>query len=285
VSAMKVASNTYLPNLVVNVSSYFILDAPIDQPLNYNINLVANCTNVSIVRLLYLPGLNVLVDEGVFNSYLSAGFSGSMTELCSLNLQSYFQLANQPGTQDPELLVLVITIASPVSLYLTYSYSTTSSSNLFMILGYVAGGLLIAISIIFIALLYRKRRREGEEGGQENPEPKQIDISHFDEVMPATVITVNLKKEMQVCSVCLQEYDFESIVRKSICGHVFHRECLDEWCLKNLSCPMCRTDLSHINILKLRIESAKNDTTDWVMNTIDQEDVAESAIREPLVER
>lgn len=61
-TAVNVASNSYLPNLVVNVSSYFILEAPINEPLNYNINLVANCTNVSIVSMLYLPGLNVVVD-------------------------------------------------------------------------------------------------------------------------------------------------------------------------------------------------------------------------------
>jgi len=45
---------------------------------------------------------------------------------------------------------------------------------------------------------------------------------------------------------------------------------------------MCRTELSHVNILRLRVEGIKKDNdTSWVMNTIDLEEEG-SEIRQPL---
>lgn len=70
-------------------------------------------------------------------------------------------LANVTGSQ-PQRLILMINISNPAlvpSLYFSYSYTVqASSSSIFLILGYVAGGLLVATSILFIVLIYRKRR-------------------------------------------------------------------------------------------------------------------------------
>lgn len=70
-------------------------------------------------------------------------------------------LANVTGSQ-PEKLILLINISNPSlvpSLYFSYSYTVQSNgSSIFLILGYVAGGLLVATSILFIVLIYRKRR-------------------------------------------------------------------------------------------------------------------------------
>jgi hypothetical protein len=91
--------------------------------------------------------------------------------------------------------------------------------------------------------------------------------------MPALPITVDARRDVQACSVCLQEFDLDVVVRRTVCQHVFHKDCLDEWCLKNLTCPMCRSDLSHINILKLRVENARNQhTSNWVVNTLNDQD-------------
>lgn len=62
----------------------------------------------------------------------------------------------------PEKLILFVNISNPSlapSLYFSYSYTVqVSGSSIFLILGYVAGGLLVATSILFIVLIYRKRR-------------------------------------------------------------------------------------------------------------------------------
>lgn len=50
----------------------------------------------------------------------------------------------------------------------------------------------------------------------------------------------------------------ECLVRKTICGHIFHQECLDKWCSSKMSCPICRTSLE-IDGMN-RIERLLNDS-------------------------
>ncbi len=68
-------------------------------------------------------------------------------------------------------------------------------------------------------------------------------------MMPTSTISVKDKQDGKACSVCLLEFDLTSVVRKTPCDHIFHVECIDRWCLKNLSCPLCRTELNPSNII------------------------------------
>jgi hypothetical protein len=44
--------------------------------------------------------------------------------------------------------------------------------------------------------------------------------------------------------VCLIEFEMEDLVRKTICDHLFHKECLEQWLKKHENCPICRKNLS-----------------------------------------
>lgn len=33
-----------------------------------------------------------------------------------------------------------------------------------------------------------------------------------------------------------------SIITKGICGHYFHKECIDPWIIKNNRCPICSSE-------------------------------------------
>lgn len=49
-----------------------------------------------------------------------------------------------------------------------------------------------------------------------------------------------VKVPLQVCSVCLNDILMDNFVRLTICKHLFHADCIDSWCKKNNSCPICR---------------------------------------------
>ncbi|XP_021906063.1 NEP1-interacting protein 2-like isoform X2 [Carica papaya] len=52
---------------------------------------------------------------------------------------------------------------------------------------------------------------------------------------------IDLCHELFGCSICLQEVKDGEMGRKlPQCGHLFHITCIDEWLVRQGSCPMCR---------------------------------------------
>ncbi|CAN1339728.1 NEP1-interacting protein 1 [Linum perenne] len=50
------------------------------------------------------------------------------------------------------------------------------------------------------------------------------------------------------CSICLQDFEQGELMRQvPSCGHYFHSDCLDNWLIRNASCPMCRTYVCNDN--------------------------------------
>ena len=51
------------------------------------------------------------------------------------------------------------------------------------------------------------------------------------------------------CSICMIEFsetDGKQVAELS-CEHIFHEECLQQWVLKNDSCPICRRSIIEEN--------------------------------------
>ena len=47
-----------------------------------------------------------------------------------------------------------------------------------------------------------------------------------------------------VCSICLDEFKEDDILKKLNCEHIFHKDCLEPWLNNNnRNCPLCRTDI------------------------------------------
>lgn len=46
--------------------------------------------------------------------------------------------------------------------------------------------------------------------------------------------------ENNVCSICLLEFGEGHEVRDLPCKHFFHKECVDDWLLAEITCPLCR---------------------------------------------
>lgn len=48
--------------------------------------------------------------------------------------------------------------------------------------------------------------------------------------------------ECDTCSICLEQFEPDTNVKKLPCGHVFHPICVDIWFEVSSRCPLCRSD-------------------------------------------
>ncbi|ETV85181.1 hypothetical protein, variant 3 [Aphanomyces astaci] len=48
----------------------------------------------------------------------------------------------------------------------------------------------------------------------------------------------------EICPICLVEFEAQERLRQLPCQHHFHVACIDEWLQRNLTCPMCKRDLT-----------------------------------------
>jgi hypothetical protein len=49
------------------------------------------------------------------------------------------------------------------------------------------------------------------------------------------------KTKFDTCSICFDDFKEENIVRQIKCNHLFHKDCIDPWLLKeSYQCPVCR---------------------------------------------
>lgn len=44
------------------------------------------------------------------------------------------------------------------------------------------------------------------------------------------------------CSICFEKMNTIRYIRKTICGHMFCSECIQEWLHKKKSCPLCNRE-------------------------------------------
>lgn len=57
----------------------------------------------------------------------------------------------------------------------------------------------------------------------------------------ARYLAIENKYSVDVCPICLEDFDEESYCRVLQCSHVFHYECVNEWLSSvAISCPLCQ---------------------------------------------
>lgn len=85
---------------------------------------------------------------------------------------------------------------------------------------------IILVSYLFITLL-RERLKQYKKN-------KTLPISKY--IVNDTTDT---------CSICLDDFKQDEIIRTTPCKHVYHKECLDKWTLnkKETKCPNCNQEL------------------------------------------
>jgi hypothetical protein len=102
-------------------------------------------------------------------------------------------------------------------------------------------------SALLICLTFTVCRRVFVRRGQRfvyQPAVAVRDISAFDAFMPAVFYQADpdLREEDKECMICLLSVE-HTLARTTPCHHLFHKDCIDEWGRKSLTCPTCRTPL------------------------------------------
>jgi len=47
------------------------------------------------------------------------------------------------------------------------------------------------------------------------------------------------------CSICLNDFDQGDTIRRlRVCGHAFHKSCIDLWLLRRADCPLCKRNVA-----------------------------------------
>lgn len=59
------------------------------------------------------------------------------------------------------------------------------------------------------------------------------------------IIKWNNYVETSSCTICLEDYDTNEEIVKTLCNHYFHKKCIVDWCIMNNSCPICRKVILH----------------------------------------
>lgn len=49
------------------------------------------------------------------------------------------------------------------------------------------------------------------------------------------------------CTICLSNYNDNEQIRIIMCGHYYHKQCIDEWFKSEFICPNCRYDIKENN--------------------------------------
>ncbi|KAJ0728573.1 putative transcription factor C2H2 family [Helianthus annuus] len=48
------------------------------------------------------------------------------------------------------------------------------------------------------------------------------------------------KEEVDICAICLQEFEMGETYMAFECKHGYHQECIEKWLQKKKNCPVCR---------------------------------------------
>jgi hypothetical protein len=80
-----------------------------------------------------------------------------------------------------------------------------------------------------------------EEGGGDLVNAGIVDPENTIAIDSSNEIDIeNLDVPDNTCSICLCELEEGDWVGDIPCGHLFHKDCLKEWLVKNNHCPICR---------------------------------------------
>ena len=150
------------------------------------------------------------------------------------------------------LLILLYTIGSItiVSIFIAKFILNLKNKNML----YISSILFVIQQLLYTAIIfYNMKTTENENEQKENDD--NLNTMETTKTIETMEIKENENEQKEndekiECSICYEGiYLEEKKFVKTNCGHIYHKKCLYNWLnRKNKICPLCRGDLTYLNI-------------------------------------
>eukprot|EP01122_Echinamoeba_exundans_P003349 TRINITY_DN13465_c0_g1_i1.p1 TRINITY_DN13465_c0_g1~~TRINITY_DN13465_c0_g1_i1.p1 ORF type:complete len:331 (-),score=56.62 TRINITY_DN13465_c0_g1_i1:39-1031(-) len=132
------------------------------------------------------------------------------------------------------------------------------ATELFLELGVIC--LIVFLFIVSATILGITYWRRPELFRPPNRGANQEDIQKLKEIVFEKPESMGIQAEDAQCAICLSTYEASDKIRYLPCKHHFHSGCIDEWLLKNKTCPFCKRAIDDKNAVATATtqESAEN---------------------------
>ena len=155
-------------------------------------------------------------------------------------------------------ILISIELFIELSFFIKYTTEFANTSNDYMpILVYTSLSfyLLVSYIILIISIIHICSNEDIGEIELALPKPPDEQRPQEARYINTQSILVGTAKtmidldtqDMKFCIICLEGMRPEQeLLRTTKCRHIFHKACIVQWGERNMSCPMCRTDISYI---------------------------------------
>ncbi|KAL4449989.1 hypothetical protein ABPG74_015108 [Tetrahymena malaccensis] len=258
-----------------------------DRPINYFFINIQNLTNdyiqksqisISSDSKINLRMLNLQDFSDSLNNTLSM-FSTPLQEQekYSINLQLEQLLSSYKNAKIIVFQISFLNEASAVSIQITgkQGQQQNNFTIFYICIGSISFGLVLIVVILIQICKYKEKKKKLQKE-LARQQIIQNEINYYNEIqaqtknhstgqsqdvkkyLPSTLFTQKIKEFYQVadlqCSVCLEDFIVgKDKIKVTICSHIFHDNCLDEWLNKFKNCPLCRQQHS-LSQIKIHLE-------------------------------
>ncbi|KAL1964153.1 hypothetical protein VTN77DRAFT_7241 [Rasamsonia byssochlamydoides] len=132
------------------------------------------------------------------------------------------------------------------------------SASLTVLLGVILGISVAFISCLLLAIYLNRRDPANPESSSGNKDSSSERLKRLDAVSPTCTLdqwwpsvrdSLSLSEAVDsqfICVVCLEPVLRTQVIHELKCFHVFHKECLEKWYLRNhFNCPLCHRAYFH----------------------------------------
>lgn len=163
----------------------------------------------ALLRIIYCG--QIIISFAVYYIQVKQLSMGLIYYLNAISI--LFQLGVYKFRERCQLLIVVFNVGKTIAIICTYT-DNLNDGKLVMITGIAE----FIINVLFLVSLLP----------QENINPNKI-------------VPITYKNNNESCSICLEQFENNTTVNKTVCNHIYHAKCIDNWLLNHDTCPICRT--------------------------------------------